>query len=128
MTDLLINSTTITRNAMNDLILKPWGYYKDIFRTNNVVFKTIVVSEGEELSYQSHEQRREFWFVASGNGLLTLNSIDIEVSTGDSFTINKRVKHMIKNTGSGNLEIYEMQCGVCDENDIVRYSDKYGRG
>lgn len=112
---------------MNDLIMKPWGHYKDIFRANNVVFKTIVVSAGEELSYQSHEQRDEFWFIASGNGLLTLSNIDIEVSTGDSFTINKQVKHMIKNTGSGNLEIYEMQCGVCDENDIVRYSDKYGR-
>ena len=34
---------------------------------------------------------------------------------------------MIKNTGNRNLEIFEMQCGECDENDIVRYSDKYGR-
>lgn len=106
---------------------KPWGYYKDIFRTDNVVFKIIVVEPDEELSYQSHNKRAEFWFISEGTGLLTIEGIETEVNTGDNITIEKKLKHKIKNTGVDNLCIYEMQCGVCDENDIVRYEDKYGR-
>jgi len=106
---------------------KPWGYYKDIFRTDNVVFKIIVVEPDEELSYQSHNKRAEFWFISEGTGLLTIEGIETEVNTGDNITIEKKLKHKIKNTGDNNLCIYEMQCGFCDENDIVRYEDKYGR-
>lgn len=106
---------------------KPWGYYKDIFRTDNVVFKIIVVEPDEELSYQSHNKRAEFWFISEGAGLLTIEGIETEVNTGNNITIEKKLKHKIKNTGIDNLCIYEMQCGVCDENDIVRYEDKYGR-
>jgi mannose-6-phosphate isomerase len=106
---------------------KPWGYYKDIFRTDNVVFKIIVVEPDEELSYQSHNKRAEFWFISDGTGLLTIEGIETEVNTGDNITIEKKLKHKIKNTGIDNLCIYEMQCGICDENDIVRYEDKYGR-
>jgi mannose-6-phosphate isomerase len=106
---------------------KPWGYYKDIFRTDNVVFKIIVVEPDEELSYQSHNKRVEFWFISEGTGLLTIEGIETEVNTGDNITIEKKLKHKIKNTGIDNLCIYEMQCGICDENDIVRYEDKYGR-
>ena len=110
-----------------DRIEKPWGYYKDIFRTDNVVFKIIVVEPDEELSYQSHNKRAEFWFISEGAGLLTIEGIETEVNTGNNITIEKKLKHKIKNTGIDNLCIYEMQCGVCDENDIVRYEDKYGR-
>jgi len=106
---------------------KPWGYYKDIFRTDNVVFKIIVVEPDEELSYQSHNKRAEFWFISEGTGLLTIEGIETEVNTGDNITIEKKLKHKIKNTGIDNLCIYEMQCGICDENDIVRCEDKYGR-
>ena len=106
---------------------KPWGYYKDIFRTDNVVFKIIVVEPDEELSYQSHNKRAEFWFISDGTGLLTIEGIETEVNIGDNITIEKKLKHKIKNTGIDNLCIYEMQCGICDENDIVRYEDKYGR-
>lgn len=110
-----------------DIVYKPWGHYIDIHRTNEVVFKRIIVHAGEELSYQSHEKRDEFWFIKSGVGLLVMGGIEIEVSTGQSFPIYRENKHMIKNIAERDLEIYEMQCGICDENDIIRYSDKYGR-
>jgi mannose-6-phosphate isomerase-like protein (cupin superfamily) len=113
--------------SVGDIKYKPWGYYVDIHRTDDVVFKQIVVDPGEELSYQSHEKRDEFWFIKSGVGLLIMDAIEIEVSAGQSFPIYRKNKHMIKNISEMDLEIYEMQCGVCDENDIVRYSDKYGR-
>ena len=114
--------------SVGDIEYKPWGYYVDIHRTNDVVFKQIIVHPGEELSYQSHNKRNEFWFIKKGVGIFTYRDVDINTPKGDSFTVFAGNKHMIKNTGDKDLEIYEMQCGVCDENDIVRYSDKYGRG
>lgn len=113
--------------SVGDIKYKPWGYYVDIHRADDVVFKQIVVHPGGQLSYQSHEKRNEFWFIKTGVGVFTYRDVDINTSKGDSFTVFAGNKHMIKNTGDENLEIYEMQCGICDENDIVRYSDKYGR-
>tara|TARA_Y100000593_G_scaffold91599_1_gene180913 strand:+ start:2238 stop:2642 length:405 start_codon:yes stop_codon:yes gene_type:complete len=114
-------------DSKKDTVYKPWGHYADIYRTHEVVFKKIIIKPGEELSYQSHEKRDEFWFIKTGAGSLTVCSIDIKVSAGESFQIYRNNKHMIKNIGERDLEIYEMQCGCCDEDDIIRHSDKYGR-
>jgi len=35
---------------------------------------------------------------------------------------------MVKNIGVEPLVIYETQVGQCEEDDIIRLSDKYGRG
>lgn len=112
---------------------KPWGFYEDHTRQSDVVFKTIVVSPGEELSYQYHEKREEFWYVASGLGQMRLTyglqgmENKFEVKKGDTIHIKPFDKHQVKNTSSEDLVIYEMQCGVCAEDDIVRIEDKYSR-
>lgn len=109
------------------MVNKPWGYYQDIFRSSEVVFKLIGVRPGECLSYQSHDLREEFWFIKSGKGRFTLEGDDQIVHTGDSLYIGKKQKHKIENIGNEYLMIYEMQCGECRETDIFRFEDKYGR-
>jgi len=106
---------------------KPWGYYTDIFRSKEAVLKTIIVFAGQELSYQSHEGRDEFWFIEKGTGSLTIDGFVAKVLKDANFAIYRGSKHMIKNIGKEDLEIFEIQRGECDENDIIRYSDKYGR-
>jgi len=109
------------------VVNKPWGHYVDIHRSKEVVFKQIVVNSGEELSLQSHSLRDEFWFISSGVGVLTIGSQDYHVKSGDIYSIYKGVKHKIKNDGPKELVVFETQTGICDEEDIVRYDDKYGR-
>ena len=82
--------------SVGDIKYKPWGYYVDIHRADDVVFKQIVVHPGEELSYQSHEKRNEFWFIKTGVGVFTYRDVDINTSKGDSFTVFAGNKHMIK--------------------------------
>ena len=118
---------TSLEKIMGAIVDKPWGQYTDFFRSHNVVFKQIFVKPQEELSYQSHEKRSEFWYVQSGTGELTLEGLTTVMERGDNVKIDKRVKHKIKNIGQSDLIIYEMQCGECDEEDIIRYEDKYGR-
>ena len=50
-------------DGSEDRVDKPWGHYADIFRSDEVVFKKIVISPGEEISYQRHQKRGEFWYI-----------------------------------------------------------------
>ena len=111
------------------MVEKPWGNYVDIYRPDDkkVVFKKIVVDAGEQLSMQYHKGRTEFWYVTSGEGVITIDNFDLYVTEGDHVVIKPLEKHMVKNIGTEPLEIFEMQAGVCEEDDIVRLSDKYGR-
>lgn len=109
------------------VVEKPWGYYEDLFRTDEVVFKKIVVTPGEEISYQLHHKREEFWYVTEGFGIFIYNKTNWKVSPGFTIHIRKNDSHQIVNTGSDDLVVFEMQYGVCLEDDIVRFDDKYGR-
>ena len=111
---------------------KPWGYYDDHYREDDVVFKTIVVNPGEALSLQKHKNRAEFWFVRSGIGIFEdgINQYDLDiyrVKQGSTCHIPVGRWHRIENNGKVPLVIVEMQCGICDEDDIERAEDRYGR-
>jgi len=108
-------------------VKKPWGEYNDLYRSKEVVLKIITIDPHEEISYQYHNQRSELWFVKSGMGVLTHNDRKRLVSAGDHFTIGQGSKHKIENKGDVPVEIFEMQCGICLEDDIVRLDDKYER-
>ena len=117
--------------SLYKLIEKPWGYYVDIYRPEDkkVVFKRIVIDPGEQLSMQYHKGRTEFWYVTSGKGFITTDSpkSSLYVTEGDYIVIKPLERHTVQNTGKEPLEIFEMQAGTCEEHDIVRISDKYGR-
>ena len=114
--------------SKSEQVEKPWGGYIDIFRSDKVVFKKIIVSPGEEISYQRHQQRGEFWYVIEGEGIFRWNHINgWKGRPGFTIEIKKNDSHQITNTGEGDLVIFEMQFGECSETDIVRLEDKYGR-
>jgi len=117
---------TILHNG-NVLVSKPWGQYIDIYRSASTVFKRLDIKPGEEISYQYHNDRDECWYISSGLGQLTLNDEELLACAGDTFYIKKGMRHQISNTGNLILTIFEMQCGDCSEDDIVRLSDKYDR-
>jgi mannose-6-phosphate isomerase-like protein (cupin superfamily) len=109
-------------------VKKPWGGYTDYFRSDRVVFKKIVILPGEEISYQMHSKRSEFWYVIEGTGLLRWNNVNNwKVAPGFTIEIRKNDSHQLINTGDIDLVVYEMQFGECSEDDIVRMEDKYER-
>ena len=77
---------------------------------------------------QSHSKREELWIVLSGRGFVTLDDKDILVIPGSIVRIPLGAKHRVRNDGVENLEFIEVQTGTYfGEDDIVRYSDDYGR-
>lgn len=107
---------------------RPWGHYEVISLANNYQIKKLVVSPGEELSYQSHEHRAELWLVVEGEATVTLKDTKSVVRPGEHVYVGVREKHRISNFTENLVIIIELQFGeYLGEDDIMRYSDNYGR-
>ena len=112
-----------------DKISRPWGNYRTL--ANDVLYKVkkIVVNPRSRISYQSHKFRNEIWVIVSGSGLITIDEKKSKVSYGSVVSIPKNSKHRIENnTEDKYLVFIEVQTGESfEEEDIIRYSDDYGR-
>jgi mannose-6-phosphate isomerase-like protein (cupin superfamily) len=105
---------------------RPWGFFRKF--TDNVIstVKILNVKPNEELSLQSHNKREEFWRVVSGDGIFEINDKKYIVEVGQEHYIPAKTKHKIK-AGPNGIEVLEISLGYFDEDDIIRYEDKYGR-
>ncbi len=105
---------------------RPWGSFRRF--TDNIVstVKILIIKPNEELSLQSHKKRKEFWRVIKGDGFFEIDDKKYIVEVGDEHNVSVEAKHRIK-AGNNGMEVLEIALGEFDENDIVRYEDKYGR-
>lgn len=107
---------------------RPWGSYTVLAEAADFKVKTIEVSPGHRLSYQTHSRRAEHWFVVAGQGVITLDGQKADVGRGDTVDVLRNAAHRIENTGSVPLVFVEVQHGdYLGEDDIVRLDDDYGR-
>lgn len=108
-------------------ISKPWGHYTDFIREDNVVVKELIVKPGMKLSLQSHDLREEHWICVSGKGFAILGNDKVSLFPGQRIHVPKKIIHRIVNDSDELLRITEVQLGFCDEKDIIRYEDDFGR-
>ncbi|MEZ5334873.1 MAG: cupin domain-containing protein [Methanolobus sp.] len=108
---------------------RPWGYYKTTFLNEQTRAKIIKVLPRGELSLQEHKKREEHWVIIKGSGEVIIGESIKNVNAGDYIYIPKGCKHKISNKStSETLMISEVQLGeYFGEDDIIRYSDIYGR-
>ncbi len=107
---------------------RPWGFYEILTEKPGYKVKRITVLPQEEISLQRHAHRQEHWYIVSGEGLVTKNTDQIRVFSGDSVDLGVKEIHRVKNTGGQNLVFIEIAQGdYLGEDDIERFEDKYGR-
>ena len=107
---------------------RPWGTYEVLATSDTHQVKRIVVKPGQRLSYQTHEQRSEYWVIVSGTGTVTLEEQDAMCLAGDAFIVDEGMPHRISNTGTEDLVFIATQLGIYfGEDDIVRLEDDFGR-
>ena len=106
---------------------REWGKFEVLLDEPNIKVKKIVVSKDKRLSLQLHEKREELWYIASGSGEVQKGNNFIDISAGDEIFIGKYEVHRVKNNGLIDLVIIEIQTGVCQEDDIIRIEDDFGR-
>jgi len=109
-------------------VFRPWGSYDSIDSGARFQVKRITVKPGEKLSVQMHHHRAEHWIVVSGSANVTIDDNTQLVTENESVYIPIGAVHALENPGKIPLELIEVQSGAyLGENDIVRFSDRYGR-
>lgn len=107
---------------------RPWGSFFVLEDSQRAKVKRLLVNPGQRLSLQSHTHRDEHWVVVRGHAKVTLNEQTLDLQYGDHVFVKRGTRHRIACSGSEPVEIIEVQTGDSfEEEDIVRYSDDYGR-
>lgn len=107
---------------------RPWGKFEILRDQDYYKSKVIRVDAGQKISYQSHAKRAEHWIIVKGEAVVILNDKDVPLKTGEHIFIPQGAKHRIINNSNAAVEFIEVQVGsYFGEDDIVRYSDEYGR-
>lgn len=106
---------------------RPWGWFETIEEKNNYKLKKIYVNPNQQFSLQYHNYREEHWIIIEGSGTIILNENIFLANVGDFFKIAVKQVHRMK-AGSSGVLFYEVQMGdKCEETDIERLEDDYGR-
>ncbi|MDT1795312.1 cupin domain-containing protein, partial [Salmonella enterica] len=84
---------------------------------------------GSELCIRyRHDHRAEHWIIVAGTAKITIKGEVKILTENESVYIPVGVKHCLENPGKIALELIEVRSGAyLGEDDIVRFSDKYGR-
>ncbi len=108
--------------------LRPWGSFETIDLGDRFKVKRITVKPRASLSLQMHHHRAEHWVVVRGEAVVTCDDKEFVLNEDQSTYIPIGKKHRLENRGNSVLEIIEVQTGsYLGEDDIVRFSDIYGR-
>ncbi len=105
---------------------RPWGFFERFTLNEPSTVKIITVEPSQSLSLQQHAHRDEEWKILRGSGSVTVGEKISHVQPGDEFFVAKNTKHRVE-AGPQGLQFLEVALGVFEENDIVRFQDKYGR-
>ncbi len=107
---------------------RPWGSYDCVDIGERFQVKRLTVNPGAALSLQLHHHRAEHWIVVKGTARVTCGEDTFVLSENQSTYIPPDTKHRLENPGKTPLEMIEVQSGsYLGEDDIVRFSDTYGR-
>lgn len=109
-------------------VYRPWGSYESVVDGARFQVKRIVVNPEAALSLQMHHHRAEHWIVVTGTARVTRGDEVFLLSENQSTYIPLGTTHRLENPGKVPLEMIEVQSGsYLGEDDIVRFSDQYGR-
>ena len=113
---------------LHKTIVRPWGSYTVLEEGPGFKMKRIEVKPGGSLSLQLHKRRSEHWVVVRGTARVTCGERVYDVPEGESTFVPVGTRHRLENCGTDILAIIEVACGDdIQEDDIVRFDDKYGR-
>ncbi|WP_312946068.1 mannose-1-phosphate guanyltransferase [Superficieibacter sp.] len=109
-------------------VYRPWGKYDSIDAGDRYQVKRITVKPGEGLSLQMHHHRAEHWVVVAGTAKVTINGDIKLLGENESVYIPLGAAHCLENPGKIPLDLIEVRSGAyLEEDDVVRFADRYGR-
>ena len=105
---------------------RPWGTYEVLLDKPDHKVKEIYVKPNHRFSLEYHEHREEYWVIVEGIGTITQGEIESIIRPGEYAYIPKGSIHRLHGGNEG-ITFIEVQRGICEEDDIIRIEDDYGR-
>lgn len=116
------------RGATHRRIPRPWGWTNILDTGDGFQVKRVGVKPGAALSLQKHRHRAEHWVLVGGVAEITRGEDTFLLHENQSTYIPVGVTHRLRNVGTTELIIIEVQTGdYFGEDDIQRLEDFYGR-
>lgn len=106
---------------------RPWGYFHVLQAQPEHTIKRLIIYPNLRLSLQKHQYRAERWRVLDGRAHIRCEDSHYILEKNEEIYIPCGAWHRLENKQAKNLIIYEEQIGNCDESDITRAEDDYGR-
>lgn len=106
-------------------VKKPWGEFTQYTHNQPVTVKIIAVKKGGVLSLQMHRKRDELWIPLDSGLIAQVGGKKTKCVVGQKIFVPRQTKHRMSATKTARF--LEISFGEFDENDIVRFEDKYGR-
>jgi mannose-1-phosphate guanylyltransferase/mannose-6-phosphate isomerase len=124
----LLEGASLPQAVVHRRVARPWGWYDSLEMGERFQVKRIGVKPGASLSLQKHFHRAEHWIVVKGTAEVTRGGATVLLKENESTFIPLGEVHRLRNPGSMELEVIEVQSGdYLGEDDIVRLEDGYGR-
>ena len=107
-------------------IERPWGSFRQLSHNSLSTVKVHRIKPNQENSWQSHTKRSEFLHIVEGGGMILVEDKKYNAGPGDEYSVPVGAKHRWQ-AGPDGMILVEVATGDFDEEDIIRYKDKYGR-
>mgnify|MGYP001192624158 CR=1 FL=1 len=130
--DNKINSSSLILSKwQNYFEERQWGAFFNLFQTQNIKVKELIVGPGKAMSFQRHFKRNEIWLISEGScevSYANKNSIKsvskIILNQFDHYIVPIENWHQISNPFKKKVHIIEIQYGEeCIEEDIERINN-----
>ena len=123
------SSSWILKNWQYDGEARIWGNFYNLFESEGVKVKELIVKPGKGMSLQKHFKRSEIWLVSEGQCVVNYSkespesTKEIKLSKFDQLTVELGDWHQVTNPFEETCKIIEIQYGEeTEENDIERHS------
>ena len=123
------SSSWILKNWKYESEERVWGKFFNLFETDGIKVKELIIFPGKGMSLQRHFKRSEIWFVSEGKCVVNYSKnlpeevSEILLNKDQTLKVELGDWHQITNPFEQECRIIEIQYGEeTDENDIERHS------
>jgi len=109
------------------IIKRPWGLYREYARNESCTVWIVEMKPGEQGSLQTHQNFDELWVMLTDGGEVQIGEKVMQTNAGDEIFIPRETKHRLSNNSDHLIRMFEVAYGDVQDDDKVRYEDKYNR-
>lgn len=113
------------RDWLGIKVEKPWGHEIEKYRDAHCSLTVLCVKDAEATSMHCHVHKTTTLYVFKGYGFINTLDGARRISVGDVAVIEKGAFHQI--VGGEGIKLFEFETPA-NKNDLVRLTDRYGRG